>query len=182
MERTLTLHVTRITPATMWVFVQVTDGKDGIGIGEATLNGQEESLVRVLDTKARAALEAIGELPALFAERERPRDLVEAAVVGAVDHALWDLHGRSRQRAIVDVLGVSERRTIPVYANINRRTRVRTPEAFSSSARDALRAGFAAIKLAPFDDVRPTQTSAQNREGLAKGLRCAAAVRDAIGP
>ncbi len=164
------------------MFVHLTDGEDGVGIGEATLNGHEQSLVRVVDAKARTAPGAIGEPPGMFAERERPRDLVEAAVVSAVDHALWDLHGRSRQRAVVNVLGGPRRRTIPVYANINRRTRVRTPEAFATSARDALRAGYAAIKLAPFDNARAAQTPAENRDGFAKGLGCIATVREAIGP
>jgi len=182
MDRTLTLHVAQITSVTKWVFVQLADGEGGIGIGEATLNGHEESLVRVTDAKVCAALAAIGEPPGVFAERQRPRDLVEAAVIGAIDQALWDLHCRSRKRAVVDVLGGPRRRTIPVYANINRRTRERTLEAFAGSARDALSAGFGAIKLAPFDEVRLTKTSAENRDALAKGLRCVAAVRDAIGP
>ena len=174
--------MTQVTAATRWVFIELDDGEGRVGLGEATLSGNEEALVRAMDSKARAALSAIGRRPGTFAEDERPRDLVDAAIVGAVDQALWDLHGRSRHQAVHDLLGGARRHEIPVYANINRRTRVRTPESFARNARDALAAGFDAIKIAPFDDVGPARTSADNRDGLAKGLERTAAVRDAIGP
>jgi galactonate dehydratase len=177
----ITMHVTEVTPATKWVFVEVADGIGHVGFGEATLNGREASLVDAAQRLANAALGAIDEPPAAFAARERPRDLAEAAIVSGIDQALWDRHGRSTRRGVVDALGGSRRRSIPVYANINRRTRTRTPEAFAGSARAALDGGFAAIKVAPFDGVGPAQTQASNRDGLAKGLECVAAVRDAIG-
>lgn len=175
------LHVTQITPATKWVFVQLRDGEDGVGIGEATLSGHEESLERAMDDKANAALAAIGESPSTFAEYQAPRNLAEAAILGAVDQALWDLHARRRNQAVVDALGGARRDAIPVYANINRRTRVRTPESFATSARDALAAGFDAIKLAPFDNVEPGRAPVANREALSHGLDSVRAVRDAIG-
>jgi hypothetical protein len=60
--------------------------------------------------------------------------------------------------------------------------RVRTPESFARNARDALAAGFDAIKIAPFDDVGPARTPADNRDGLAKGLERTAAVGTRSGP
>jgi galactonate dehydratase len=180
-EASLTMHVTQITPVTKWVFLELADGKGHVGFGEATLNGREEPLAEAADRMAAAAVAAIDAPPASFAARQRPRDLAEAAIVSGIDQALRDRHGRVLQRGVVDALGGSRRSAIPVYANINRRTRMRTPEAFASSARRALDAGFSAIKLAPFDAVEPAHTQEMNRNGLAKGLECVAAVRDAIG-
>ena len=179
--RTLALHVTQITPNTRWVFVEISDGAGNVGVGESTLNGREAYLADAMDAVADAALAAIDEPPGAFAERQRPRDLDAGAIVSGVDQALWDLHARGRQLGVADVLAGVRRRAIPVYANINRRTRERTPEGFANSARDALRAGFDAIKLAPFDHVDAARTPATNGEGLARGLECIAAVRNAIG-
>jgi galactonate dehydratase len=47
----------------------------------------------------------------------------------------------------------AQRGDIPLYANINRRTRDRSPEGFAASACEALGQNFVAIKIAPFDEV-----------------------------
>jgi galactonate dehydratase len=73
---------------------------------------------------------------------------------------------------------------VPTYANINRGIAERTPEGFAANARAALRDGFTAIKIAPFDrvelygDERKTVDYALIGAGLAR----IGAVRDAIGP
>src|SRR6185437_5452 len=54
----------------------------------------------------------------------------------------------------------------------------RSPHGFAASARDALAAGFTAVKIAPFDEVVP----GENRPGTIDfGLARIAAVRDAVG-
>ncbi len=69
-----------------------------------------------------------------------------------------------------------------LYANINRGTAERTPEGFARSAAAAVAAGFRAIKCAPFDGVHPRRIrEPEQRERLAQGLACVAAMREAVG-
>ena len=133
-----------------------------------------------LDARIRAACTAA---PGDFAAAEVPSTLAEAAAVSAVDQALWDLHGKRTARTVADLLGGVCRQQIDLYANINRRTELRTPEGFAQSARDALAAGHVAIKLAPFDEVTVARcTAGDGPAAMQAGLARIAAVRAAIGP
>ncbi|WP_345259972.1 enolase C-terminal domain-like protein [Streptomyces hundungensis] len=67
------------------------------------------------------------------------------------------------------------RRTIPLYANINRALRTRTPRAAADTARQAIAAGSATVKVAPFDGLT-------GADRITRGLDIARAVREAIGP
>ena len=88
---------------------------------------------------------------------------------------------RKTKIRLCDLLGTAQRKTIPLYANINRRTRDRSPEGFAASARDALKQGFVAIKIAPFDEVT-AESLKQGHGALDAGLSRIAAVRQALGP
>jgi len=78
-------------------------------------------------------------------------------------------------------LGGARRSQVPLYANINRRTRDRSPEGFAASATQACNAGFTAIKMAPFDEVTvETIESGTAQKAADRGLARIAAVRSAI--
>ncbi len=109
-----------------------------------------------------------------------PRTLAEAAAVSALDQALWDVAARRAGQSLATALGGERRSSIPLYANINRRTADRSPAGFAASARDALAAGFEAFKIAPFDEVVPG--AARVPGSIGPGLARIAAVREAIGP
>jgi galactonate dehydratase len=64
------------------------------------------------------------------------------------------------------------------YANINRSVEDRTPAGFAAMAERAVRNGYDAVKLAPFDGM-PRGTAAESFTRA--GIECAAAVRRAIG-
>lgn len=168
----VTGRAVQVTPRTQWVFVEIATASGLSGIGEASLNNRE--------TQVLARAEAIGgELisqsqPVLPA----PRGLVDAAAVSALDQALWDIKGKREGSRVADLLGGTRRTTIPLYANINRRTLDRSPEGFASSARDALSAGFSAFKIAPFDEAIPGENKP---DSIIPGLARIAAVRAAIG-
>lgn len=163
----LTLDVLTVTGKTKWAFVEVETIGGATGVGEATLNGEEKALA--------AALHALG--PGLIGRSAvagtldgliDPRDLPRAAIVSALDQALHDLESKRRGVTLAAMLG-QQRSTIGLYANINRRTLARTPEAFANSARLALDAGFRAVKMAPFDEVQPqTATLQLATAGLAR--------------
>ena len=181
--RRMALHTVLISAKTRWVFVQIEDGDGNLGSGEASLNGKENALAAAADRLALRALASSSAMPANFAAAIVPSDLAEAALVSAIDQALWDLHARRAGVRLVEALGGARREALPLYANINRRTLERTPRGFARSARDAWDAGFRAFKVAPFDEVDQALCAAGGGEAaMQAGLARVAAVRAQIGP
>ncbi len=174
----LALHVTRISDKTRWLFVELTLADGRKGVGEATLPGQDAQVLVAAHQLADQALQANWRQPSTFATTHPPANLAQAAFVSAVDHALWDLHAQNAGSSVCQILGDVRRQQVPLYANINRRTVHRTPEAFAQSAIDAMAAGFHAFKIAPFDEVQPDHISLDSaRDGIAR----VQAVRQTIG-
>lgn len=181
--RSATWHQVRVSGKTCWIFVQLLQADGSVGQGEASLSGQEAAVMAAAQRHCARILQASTGEPGAWAAAFVPASLAEAALVSAVDQALWDLHARRNGRCVADVLGARRRGPIAVYANINRRTEPRSPQGFARSARDALAAGHVAFKLAPFDEVSPAVCAAG--EGVAAmqaGLARIAAVREAVGP
>lgn len=89
-----------------------------------------------------------------------------------------------------ELLGGKLRNELKVYANINRATNERDANgrrlipAFQANAEQALKSGFKAVKLAPFDDMKPLKTSDQRQigEDIDYAVNCIEAVRNTIGP
>jgi galactonate dehydratase len=107
-----------------------------------------------------------------------PADLVQAAAYSAVEQAMWDLAARATGRPLVELLGVSKRERVELYANINRGTVERSPAAFAARAAEAASLGFRAIKIAPFDNVTP---GAAENSLIESGYDRIAATAEAIG-
>lgn len=180
--RAVTLHMVRVTHKTCWSFIRLHTHDGLVGEGEATLTGQEDALLAAAERLLPLVLrDATAESPGGFALQHTPADIREASIVSAVDQALWSLHAQRAGQALAHVLG-ARRKQVPVYANINRRTGIRTPEGFAASARVAMAAGHVAFKLAPFDEVS-TSVCAQGQgpQAMRAGLARVAAVREAVG-
>ena len=175
----VSVDIARITDKTCWVFVSVRSRKGWEGVGEASLFGREDLVVASVKASA-------GRLIGAAADPDRspvtPSPLPDSAALSAIRQALWDLWARRQGLQAALALGGAIRASIPLYANINRRTRDRSPAGFAASARAALAAGHVAFKLAPFDEVTPEAHRAGTvlREAE-KGLARAAAVCDAVG-
>jgi galactonate dehydratase len=74
------------------------------------------------------------------------------------------------------------RTTLPVYANINRATKLRTPEGFAATAKRAYDEGFRAFKAAPFDGFPPPGSSIKQIEDATdRGIAAMEAIRSAVG-
>ena len=173
----LSAHVVEVTPKTRWIFVEVTTAAGLVGVGEGSLNNQDAAVLR----EVRALSAAVFALPrAAPAILPKPLGLAQAAALSAVDQALWDIAAQRAGISMAQALGGVRRSAVPLYANINRRTLDRRPEGFAASARDALAAGYDAVKIAPFDEVAPDVTRVPG--ALALGLARIAATREAIGP
>ena len=176
-------HELRVSPKTLWTFVELVDTDGRIGVGEATLATREPQMRAVL---ARVENAVVGSTPAkvdLAPQRSAASSLAEFAVVSALDQAIDDLAAQQRGVSVAAALGPVLRDHIPVYANINRGIASRTPEGFAAQARRAIADGFNAIKIAPFDEVELYGDASTTRESwnLERGLARIAAVRDAIG-
>lgn len=177
----LLFHDILVSPRTRWLFVEIRDRDGAAGFGEATLQGQEDAVARALERLAPALIGAPAGPAALAGHA--PTTLAEAAAVSACDLALWDLAARAAGRPLVEALGGARRDRVPLYANINRRTRDRSPAGFAASARTALGAGYEAFKLAPFDEVNQDVCRDGRGEAAAEaGLARIAALREAVGP
>ena len=178
-----TLHMVRITHKTCWSFIRLHTHDGLVGEGEATLTGREDALRAAAERLVPLALrDATPESPSGFALQHAPADIQEASIVSALDQALWSLHAQRAGQSLAHVLGV-QRMQVPVYANINRRTELRTPEGFAASARAAMAAGHVAFKLAPFDEVSTAVCSqGQGPQAMRGGLARLTAVREAVGP
>jgi galactonate dehydratase len=175
------IDVLRISAKTCWIFVTLRSDDGFAGLGEASLLRREDAVVAALRARAEPLIGAAA-APDRFAAAT-PRTLPEAAADSALSQALWDLAARRRGVDLATELGGAMRARVPLYANINRRTRDRSPDGFAASARYALAAGHAAFKLAPFDEVTPgALRDGGVAEAMAIGLARAAAVREAVGP
>ena len=168
-----------VSRKTIWIFLRVVDS-DGIeGWGEATLAGQEAGLSLAA---ARIGRAMVGR-PALPVDRPLAEvgvssgDRPDAAIVSAIDQALWDIAARRADVPLHALLGDADRTEVKTYANINRRTIDRSPNSFAASARKAVADGYDTVKIAPFDEVSPGGPA-----DIAAGIARAKAVRDEIGP
>jgi galactonate dehydratase len=179
--RSIAVDTVRISERTCWIFVTITSESGLAGIGEASLQGREDDVVAAIRVRGRTLVGSPAD-PESQAVTP-PMTIVEAAASSAIQQALWDLAARRGGTGMAGLLGGVRRDKVPLYANINRRTRDRSPEGFAASARDALAAGYTAFKIAPFDEVTPdAHRQGTVLPGMAQGLARAFAVKEAVGP
>ena len=177
--------IINVSSKTNWFFLRVTTDDGATGIGEASLNGYEPlQLAYVQMIGAELIGQPIDELGRrLRVYPHAPAGLVAASVRSALEQALTDVRAKRQGVPVHRTLGGALRSAVRVYANINRRTRDRSPQGFAKSAQNAASIGFGAIKLAPFDGVIWEDFSdADARKRIAAGLDRVFAAREAIGP
>jgi len=179
------VQVLELDPSTLWVFVTLRSEGTLAGMGEAMLNGQEPLLKRALELAAQKLVGLDVEqasLPQPALAPDKATGLLEATVHAALDQALWDLRAQLVDLPLYRLLGPVRRKSVELYANINRGTRERSPEGFATRAKAACGAGFEAVKIAPFDGfTRANANTRQGRNAYAMAVERVRAVRDAIG-
>lgn len=184
----------RATERTVWLFVRLHTESGLTGLGEASDAFGFAQTTRADATRMTAELEVYfgliqgrSPLDIVFYRqaglaRASAGGLLSATAYSAIEQALWDLAGKILGQPTWQLLGGKLRDTLPVYANINRATRPRTPAGFAATARRAVADGFRALKLAPFDGFKrgdfPNPAQAQP---VLDGIAAIAAVRDAVG-
>jgi galactonate dehydratase len=180
-------HVFNVSVKTNWVFIAVTAADGRTGWGEASLIGWEPMLVAAsralaLEWEGRTLADAQA---GLRVSPQSPGGLVFNTVISAVQQALACLLDGSAPGAppAPELSAAVLRQCVPLYANINRATRLRTPQGFVDTALRARAQGFSRFKAAPFDGLTPVLCATpQGQTLIAHGVECMLALRQALGP
>lgn len=186
----LELLPVRATERTVWLFVRLHAANGLSGLGEASDAFGFQNTTRQNADTMRDELQHFfamieGKRPDVVAyrnagrERARQGGIVSATAFSAIEQALWDLFGQMRGEPSMK----GTMATLPVYANINRATKLRTPEGFAATAKRAYDDGFRAFKAAPFDGFPPPGSPAKDIEAATdRGIASMEAIRAAVGP
>ena len=174
-----------VSAKTNWILIEIRTDDGLSGYGEATFAGAEEAVLAEI-AHARALVEGKslampGEVLAALHMAHMPE--ARRIVVAALEQACLDNLARRADVALTEVLGGPARRTVPVYANINRGIADRSPAGFATRARTVVdEDGYTAVKIAPFDGLDWARVdAATGARLLAAGIDRITAVRDAIG-
>ena len=177
--------VFNVSAKTNWFFMGVTSDNGLTGVGEASLNGFETAqLAYAGDFCATLIGRPVTDLaPQLRVYAHSPGGLIASSIVSAVEQAVTDLRAKEAGVPVHALLGQARRKSVPVYANINRGARDRTPAGIAQAARNAVDAGFGAVKIAPFDGVwfGDADTVARDTK-TTLGIDRIYAIREAVGP
>lgn len=175
----------RVSPKTVWRFVQIHTAGRHIGLGEFSYDAAPGSMAARVKAAAIGLVGAPARRVALGALRPLlGQGMASATAYSALDQALADIEAQRDGVSLAHHLGAGDgERLFKLYANINRRTVDRTPAGFAASARDAVAAGFDAVKLAPFDGLSPPLCgTADGTRLIASAMARIEAVAAAIGP
>ena len=177
--------ILNVSEKTNWFFVRVTAENGIAGIGEASLNGWETVQLACLESMRGGLLgKAVDQvIPRLRVYPHSPGGLIVSSIVSALEQAVTDLRARQAGVPVHALLGGNPRKTVRVYANINRGARDRSPAGIAQAARNAVAAGFGAVKIAPFDGVYWGDAgSMDSKRRVQDGVDRIYAIREAVGP
>lgn len=173
----------RATPRTVWLLLRLRSDANVDGLGEASdafgILGTTPENVAAMRTEIARQFALLRHRSPFDVEYFRQSvtlpNLLARTVHSALEQAMWDMAGKSLDVPVYDLLGGKVRDTLPVYANINRTAKPRTPAGFAATAKRAVAEGFRAVKLAPWDNFVDTEAF------VAQGIDCLFAVREAVG-
>lgn len=166
---------------TNWVFVKVlTD--DGIyGVGEATLEYREKTVISAIHDLERTIVGLDPHnIEKMFHDSYRDAywrgGPVLMSALASVEMALWDIKGKALGVPIYQLLGGKVRDEVPCYAN-GWFVPAKTPEEFAAKAVEAAEAGFSGLKWDPFGSAWLNLS----RKEFFQAMDCVGAVSDAVG-
>ncbi len=176
------IYTAFINQNTQWNFVNLKLSNGIEGWGEATLNKSEKIIVKLAKKKLRMLIgislnQLINEFDYIFNLNDTPN----AVLTSAVNAALIDLVAQNKNISVANELGGMINNEVQLYANFNRRTIDRSPDGMKKSARFTKNHGFNSFKIAPFDEVFPSQTKLAFHQSISKGLERIEAIRGVLG-
>lgn len=177
--------ILNVTQKTNWFFIRITAENGLSGIGEASLNGWETAQLSVVE-HLRLEFEGkkVGDvIPLLRVFQHSPGGLIVSSVISAIEQAVTDLRAKHAGLPIYAFMGKQVRKSLQIYANINRGARDRSPHGIAQAALNAVAAGYMAIKIAPFDGVYWGDADQSKVKKLTQlGIERIYAIREAVGP
>lgn len=173
----------RATPRTVWLLIRLRSDANIDGLGEASdafgIYATTPENVAAMRVEIDRQFEILRHRSPFDVEHFRQSatlpNLLARTVHSALEQAMWDMAGKALDVPVHALLGGKVRDTLPVYANINRTAKPRTPAGFAATAKRAVAEGFRALKLAPWDNFVDTEAYVQ------QGIDCLFAVREAVG-
>jgi galactonate dehydratase len=189
------LVAVRATERTVWLIVRLRTDAGLSGLGEAsdafgfakttkdnalTMESELRRFFELVQGRSPVDIEYYRQAGAASAKKG---GLISATAYSAVEQALWDLAAQSLEVPVHTMFGGKVRDSLPVYANINRAAKPRTPAGFAATAGEAVREGFRSVKAAPFDGFpAPGSPRVSIDAAVEQGIASVVAIREAIGP
>ncbi|TET49631.1 MAG: galactonate dehydratase [Dehalococcoidia bacterium] len=173
-----------------WTFVKLYTDSGLTGVGEASLERNDEVVVKALET-FRDFL--VGQDPfqieyiwnALYKQTFKYGQLIILTALSGIEQALWDIKGKALGVPVYELLGGKLRDKVRAYANawafqkvVTSMTAEDTPDSIAQNALKMVEKGFTAMKWDPFRE--GGQVIQRSEEEFA--LACVKAVREAVGP
>ncbi|MBC7855084.1 MAG: mandelate racemase/muconate lactonizing enzyme family protein [Pirellulaceae bacterium] len=164
-----------------YLFLRLTTDTGLTGIGEATLEWQEQTVRTLIHEWLEERL--LGEDPRdiervfgnLIRDQYQGGSTVMTAISG-VEIACWDILGKANGQPVYELLGGRAREEFPAYANGWYGGAV-TPEDYAAKAKDVVSRGYTALKFDPFGVAWQVMAP----EEMDHSEQIVAAVRDAVG-
>lgn len=163
------------------VFVKLYTDEGIEGVGEATLEWKTETVVGALEELKRFL---IGKDPfavdhlvdTMHRDSYWRSGAVFRSALGGIEAALLDIKGKALGVPVFELLGGKHRERVRCYAN-HWFFGAETPDDYAARAREAVGAGFTALKWDPYGAAYLELTRAERR----LAIESVAAVRDAVG-
>lgn len=182
------VHVVKVNARGNWVLVRTMTNAGVTGLGDASHGGSDVDKLKYLRQfgealKGRSVFDIeglrLGAEPTIL---QGGGGTAAAISMSALEMSLWDIQGKMFGVPAYRLFGGFLNPRIRNYANINRSTEDRTPAGFARGAKKAVKAGFDAVKLAPFDSIpKPRPSDERVAELVDVGIECVRAVRQAVG-
>ena len=169
-----------------WVFIEVETDEGITGVGEATIEPFERTMVTLIEDYKRTV---IGHDPRriewLWEDRYRGQflrsDLLVNVALSAIEIACWDIKGKALGVPCYELFGGPCRDKIPAYGNywfMKTRMGKTSVGEYAESAARAVENGFRALKWSPFGYAAHSMTPEQEHITV----ECVRQVREAVGP
>jgi galactonate dehydratase len=164
-----------------WVFVRLGTDSGLTGWGEATLVFGDASVLGALEDLREFVIGIDPMRIEAFWSTRFYRTIFHGppfySAIAGVEHALWDLTGKSLGVPVYKLIGGAVRDRIRLYAN-NWFIGAQTPDEYAECARSVTSTGWDAIKFDPL----PGSLMAASRHELRSAVEKISSVRDAVGP
>ncbi len=169
-----------------WVFIEVETDEGITGVGEATIEPFERTMVTLIEDYKRTV---IGKDPRaieyLWEDRYRGQflrsDLLVNVALSAIEIACWDIKGKALGVPCYELFGGPVRDTVPAYGNywfMKTKMGKTSVGEYAESAARAAENGFQALKWSPFGYAAHSMTPEQEHITV----ECVRQVREAVGP